>query len=215
MEKGRSQVPDVYLEQQEQLIIGAKVNRLCEANPETFDSATQVQDAEDIVTALNSRTRPRGVFSGEASFTSSFSSEVRSGATNARDVNASFDETRTGEFKFGVEEYRIGNYVAIKSTERGKSRPVKVGESRGYNVVKFVREETSQLMFEHFWDRGEVNTVFARNPQLTVIEYDETLDVKSIGIWVPKIKTVRILFSRVRITYGYNKTTLWEKSKQN
>lgn len=179
-----------YLPPQEQLIIAAKINRLCEATPETFDPEIQVQDAQDIVNALNSRLKPSDLISGTLSKTSSSHSVVRAGITNAGNVNASFDETKTKKIEFGVENYRIGNYVAIK----------------------YVKKNTSRISFEHFWDRGMVNIAFKKPPERTWINYDsETLKISYIGIGLPIIKEFS-LFSAAIIVITYRDILLWRKS---
>lgn len=105
---------EAYLEPQQQLLIAAKVNRLCETAVDEFDPSTQVQDAQDIVNALDSRVLPSKAISGSASVTRSSKSEVKAGMTNAGQVNASFGETKRSEVRFRVREYRVGFYVATK-----------------------------------------------------------------------------------------------------
>ena len=178
--------PEAYLPQQEQLIVAAKVNRLCEANPETFDPETQVQDAQDIINALSPRTKPHGKFSGGISYISTYKSEAKAGATNSGNVNASFDETKIKKAEFGVEEYRIGNYVASKYTGRN----------------------TTLIIFENFWDRDMVNEAFEKNAEETRVEYDtKSLGVQKISVGVPKRRNIACL----SIT-TYQDVPLWQKS---
>lgn len=89
-----------YLPPQEQLIIASKVNRLCDASPETFDPKTQVTDAQDIIRALHSKIKPSRFINARYFSTRSSTSEVRAGATNAGNVSTSFKETKTNKISF-------------------------------------------------------------------------------------------------------------------
>lgn len=179
---------EAYLPPQEQLIVAAKVNRLCEADSETFDPKTQVQDAQDIVNALNSRMKPHGRFSGRISFPSRPTSEVRAGATNAGNLNVSVDEPKAKEFKFGIEEYRIGNYVAMKHTG----------------------EPNMEIVFEHFRDRAMANKTLRKSPKDTRIAYDKkSLEVQEINIGVPTIREIAYFLTIVT----YRNILLWKKSQ--
>lgn len=46
-----------YLPPQEQLIIAAKIHRLCEMGVETFDPKIHIVDAQDIVKALDPKNK--------------------------------------------------------------------------------------------------------------------------------------------------------------
>lgn len=181
---------DGYLEPQEQLVMAAKVNRLCETAIEDFDPETQVQDAQDIVNALDSRVLNSKSISGSASITRSSKSQVKAGATNAGQANVSFDETKRSEVRFGVQEYRVGFYVAKKYKD-GKQ---------------------SILEFEHFWDRGKVNETFKVYQTRTEIVYEnESLEIVAINKRVPKTRTLFPIVIEIKAT-TYSKVPLWQKS---
>lgn len=170
------------------MIVAAKVSRLCDANPDTFDPQTQVQDAQYIINALNPRMKSHGRFSGSFTSTSTSKSEVRAGATNAGNVSMSFNETKTKEFKFGVEEYRIGYYVAMK----------------------YVGRTSTQIVFEHFWDRGMADEAFGKRPKYTRLDYDtKSLDVQRISIGFPNKKR---RFACLIVT-THNEIPLWKRSQ--
>lgn len=173
-----------YLSPEEQLLISSKVNRLCEAKPDTFDPITQVPDAQDIVNALDSRIRTSGRIGASVSLTDTGTSEVRAGATGAGSVNASFEEQETAKFEFGVEEYRVGNYVATKTRRR----------------------KTSTIEFRHFWDRGIANDAFEKSPRHIAIEYqNESLGVTEISVGIPTGLRFGVL-----ILVNYKYTPLWK-----
>lgn len=178
---------DGYLPPQEQLLIAAKVNRLCDATVATFDPETQVADAQDIVNALNPRIKPSGRVGGKATITSSSTSEVREGATNAGNISVSFKDRKTKKFEFGVNRYRIGNYIV---------RKIRWGRITG-------------ITFEHFWDRGMTDEAFQEDRQNTRIDYDsKTLEVVKISIWIPRTRQIACLFITT-----YKVVPLWEKEK--
>ncbi len=182
-----------YLEPQEQLLIAAKVNRVCELQSDEFDPSTHVQDAQDVVNALNSRVLASGRFKGSASYTRPSKSELRAGATSAGQVNASFDETKRSEVRFGVREYRIGFYVATKYNDKRQS----------------------SLIFEHFWDRGEVNEAFEDDqPQTEIVYKNDSLEVVAINKRMPTIKTLFPVIIRITATV-YNRVPLWQKADSN
>lgn len=186
---------DAYLEPQEKLVIAAKVNRLCETAIEDFDPETQVQDAQDIVNALDSRVLNSKSISSIASVTRSSKSQVKAGATNAGQVNTAFDETKRSEVRFGEREYRIGFYVA----------------------TKYKGGKQSKLDFEHFWDRGEVNETFEVDQTQTEIVYEnKTLEIVAINKQIPKTRTLFPIIALFRISARISATTysrvpIWQK----
>lgn len=177
-----------YLPAQEQLMIASKINRLCDVDTNTFDPDTQVADAQRIIEALDLRIKPHGKISGNLSHTSSSTSEIRSGATNAGNINASFEETKTKKIEFGIQEYRIGNYVA----------------------KKYTGSRTTRIEFEHFWDREVPNEISGKDSRITVLSYNtkKSLEVERISFITPKRKGGRFL---ALITYG--ETRLWQRKK--
>lgn len=179
-----------YLPPNEQLILAAKVNRLCAATPDTFDLENQIQDAQDIVTALDPRMKYHGRFSGRISMTSHSESEETAGETNAGSFSTGFEQETTKKVVFGVEEYRVGNYVATKYKGKG---------------------EDSRIVFEHSKDRGMINEIFEKDVEDTRINYStESLDVQKIFIAVPttrKIACIRFV--------SHEEVSLWERSKED
>lgn len=146
----------LYLPPQEQLIIASKVNRLCEVSVDEFDPKTQVKDAEEIVKALHPRMKafdgPRIKFIKR----STSRSNVLAGETGLGQINTSFDSEELKVWRFGIEEYKIGGYVA-----KLRSNPL-------------------TLEFEYFWSRGEINSAFLNNLPITFIFFREDYNILSI-----------------------------------
>lgn len=174
-----------YLDPKEQLMISLKVNRLCQTDSKTFQPTTQVPDAQEIVKALDSRIKPSGRIGLDLLFTFTGFSEELVGATNAGDVKGRFEKEETEEIKLGVEEYRIGNYVANKTRDR----------------------KNSIMTFQHFWDWGAGNEDFEKGSKHTLIKYEnKDLDVIEISMGMPVIlKFGPFLFA------NYKYQPLWEK----
>ena len=185
-----------YLPPQEQLIIAAKIHGLCEATAETFNPEIHVADAQHIVNALDPRIKQGSNHTVRYYSSSSSTSQVRSGATNAGNVNASFKEQKTKKVELGIHEYRIGNYVATKSS---------------------VTKDLNSISFEEFWDRGFVNRAFIKEPEKTTIIYDATsLDTLRISKLVPTTKHHRFkLWNRkyALIRTLYRENPLWRRKK--
>ncbi len=176
---------NAYLPPQEQMIIAAKVNRLCETEKANFE-ISQIDDAAEIIKAPAPRTKIRGSVSATFSYTSRGKSDVKMGATNAGNVNASFDETKVYKKEFGVEEYRIGNYVATRF--RGK--------------------KDESLTFEFWRDRGEINTVFNKYPDRTSISFDpKTYNISEISKLIHTGN--RNIFCLRIVNFGTD--TIWKK----
>lgn len=150
---------DGYLPPEQQLILAAKVNRLCEVLPEDFDPVTQVADAKEIIRLLDPRLQiQRGM---QFTFTTTGTSEssVFAGATNAGQVNTSIESETVRQARFNIKEYRIGGYVATKRLSR--------------------REAT--IRFADFWDPNADGIDQGVLEPETVIGYDpESLDPKRI-----------------------------------
>src|SRR3990167_2727792 len=105
-----------YLDPQEQLRVAALINRLCEVSPEEFDVPAQVEDAREIVKALDSKVEStKSRHRASASYTSTSDSSVISGATDQGNVSSTFKETKKREVQIiKIPEYKIGKYVAMK-----------------------------------------------------------------------------------------------------
>lgn len=172
-----------YLESKRQLVIAAKVNRICVAEPGDFDEDL-VQDAREVVEALD----PRVKISSKFSLTGTFTSPGRSikGATEHGEASASTGKTER-RFQFGLEEYRIGGYIATKSKSR----------------------RLSTLTFESFFGRGFANTALGKVEPITEIAYEkEELGLVRIRKGVAVVRKLGILKF---ITYDY--AVFWEVSK--
>ena len=174
-----------YLEPNEQMILAAKVNRLCEVEDEKF-GPENLAEAEEIVKKLDSRIQRSGM-SMRIRSRSEGKSTVSRGATDQGEMNASFDDEKTSEATIGkVNEYRIGGYVVVKSRFR----------------------RTNHLRFEPFFGRGETNEGLEKNDGYTVIFYDDSLAIKKISRHYP----FRRNFLGVGITTLAPKV-LWEHGK--
>ena len=178
MEKERS----VYLNSKEQLLIASKVNRLCDIDiPEGITPAI-LEDAKEIVAALDTRIKPSGI-----SFSGSYKSSRRSkGVLSATDVGTTKTDFQTSEnkdFIFGkIDSYRIGMYIAEKGVDSGKT----------------------YLDFVHFWDYKKASS----SKVLTYINYNpKDLSLKAIGKLIPNPKK----FGRF-ILIKKKDTVLWGKS---
>ncbi len=162
-----------YLEPNEQMILAAKVNRLCEVDDEKF-GPENLAEAEEIVRKLDSRIQRSGM-SIRIHNRSKGKSTVSRGATPQGEINASFDDEKTSKTIIGkVNEYRIGGYVVEKSRFR----------------------RTNCLRLEPFFGRGETNEALEKNDGYTCIFYDDGLVIKKISRHYP----VRRNFLGVSVT---------------
>lgn len=169
----------------ERLLISAKVNRLCESTPETFDPSTQVTDAQDIVHALDSQVMEDEGVSGKYSGTSS-GSRIE-GATEHGTVGFDLEPKETNTTEFGYQGYRIGNYVARKYSEK----------------------KTSSLLFEYFEALNPINIVMERDSERTNIVYQKaSLEVIEIDRGIPR----RRKFWRITLK-DYKNIPLWKKAE--
>jgi len=178
-----------YLDPQEQLRIGALVNRLCEVSPGDFDESTQVPEASEIVKALDPKIEAtKSRFTASVSHTSTSESSVMGGATDQGNVSTSFEETKKRGVRIGkILEYRIGMYVATRRDKKGKSN----------------------LYFQHFWDRGEIGEVFEREQPTTGITYrKDGLELLVISKLVPKARNLGFL-----TVTTYQRLELWRADK--
>lgn len=174
-----------YLEPNEQMILAAKVNRLCEVDDEKF-GPENLAEAEEIVRELDSRIQRSGM-SLRINSKSKGKSTVSRGATSQGEVNASFDDEKTSETIIGkINEYRIGGYVIVKS------------------CVKRI----NHLRLEPFFGRGETNEALEKNDGYTVISYDDSLAIQRIS----RHYLVRRTFLGVSLT-TYAPKVLWEHGK--
>ncbi len=179
---------DEYLPPRDQYATALKVNRLCDTDPKTFNPETHVADAQAIINALHSKIKSKRRFKTSILYNSSSSSNI-CGATDAGNFNIGFKEKKTKKIEFGVKEYRIGNYVAYK----------------------YIGRDTTEIIFEHFWDRGMTNEAFEKDPHLTALKYDnDSLDVVKISLGVPKRRKIACL----RII-TYQRIPLWERSQNS
>lgn len=192
MERPRS-VDQAYLPSSEQLIIAAKVNRICELEPEDPAPFPLVTDAQDIVRSLHPRIESSGVnVSVESTGRNRF--QTFAGATEHGNATSAFDNTQTKKLQIGVREYRIGQFVATR-----------------HQGLRF-----SSIDFESFFDRGAVNQVFGVAPEETRIEYkNSNLSIHSISKLHPVISriTFRIPFFK-RFTVNivrYHGVSIWEQ----
>lgn len=175
-----------YLNPQEQLKVAAMVNRLCEISPEDFDATMHLEDAREIVKALDPKigqASPR--LSMAITLPSSESSQI-TGTTEHGDVSMPAGENEPKEMRIGkLHEYRIGMYVATRRDNR----------------------DVSSLTFEHFWDRGEINEALDNDGPETSITYTkEDLDVFRISRHIPKLRH----WGPLKIT-SYNRIDMWNK----
>jgi len=174
-----------YLEPNEQMILAAKVNRLCEVEDEEFGPENLIE-AQEIVRKLDSRIQRSGM-SLRISSKSKGESTVSQGATPQGEMNVSFDDEKKSEVRIGkVDEYRIGGYVVVKS------------RSRRINCLRF----------DHFFGRGETNEVLERMDGYTAIFYDDSLAIKKISRNYP----IRRNFLVALVT-TYAPKVLWEQGK--
>ncbi len=175
-----------YLSSQEQLVLAAKVNRLCEAEPETFDPHTQIQDARSIVVALNDRLGNSSNATFKLNVKKESESKSVAAATDLGTVNTNFDEEETKTYQLGrVNEYRIGGYVATKRQA----------------------ENSTVLHFEPFWDRGWVTDIFSRYQPTTSIRYNEkSLELLHIQKNFPTFLKLPFL-----LIVRYKGVLLWER----
>jgi len=187
--------PRQNLSPEQQLLIAAKVSRLSQVTPETFDEQIHIADAQDLVRALDPIIKPTDRKSRQGYGVSYSNSRIRAGATNAGNINASISEKKTKEYSHGVNIYRIGRS----------------------NVTKFVNyKNTTNITLEN-WTHEELgNKIIAgvnieqvlRNLQ---IEYDSnSLEVVRISQMVPEIKQKQ---SRGTVLFEVQEqaTTLWQK----
>lgn len=144
---------DGYLPPQQQLILAAKVNRLCEVLPENFDPETQVEDASEIVRLLDARLQTQRGFQFTYIRSGKSESSVFAGATNAGQVNASVEAETVRQARFNIKEYKIGGYVATK--------------------VHLWRDAT--IILEDFWDPQADGIDLGVLEPKTIIRYDPSL----------------------------------------
>ncbi len=165
-----------YLEPNEQMLLAAKVNRVCEVKDEEF-GPENLAEAQEIVSKLDSRIQ-RSSMSLRIGSKSKGESTVSQGATPQGEMNVSFDDEKKSEIRIGkVDEYRIGGYI----------------------VVKPHYGRTNALRFDHFFGRGETNEALEKNDGYTVIFYDGRLEVKTIS---RKYPVRRNFFGYQIITYA-------------
>lgn len=176
-----------YLEPKKQLLIAAKVNRICAAEAEDFDYKL-IEDAQEVVYALASRIKP--------------SSDVRIFVKIATPGTSTKGETDHGEFSFSsgekrknltligrVDKYRIGNYIA----------------------QKFTKGKLSKLSFKDFFGAGGTDMALENYKPATQIVYQqEDLSLVNIKRANPKVTKLGLGFINI-IRYDY--VFLWEKDK--
>jgi hypothetical protein len=182
-----------YLPPRDQYATSLKINRLCDSiDKNTFNPAAQIADAQAIVDALHSKIKPRSKVSVGGGISYPSSGDIR-GATDIGEVRMSTEERKIKKVQLGINEYRIGEYVATKYEEKDRAT----------------------MVFEHFWDRGAVNEIFEAYAKRTVIEYDnESLKIREISFLTPLRKSVKFLFISLNMI-TYQKTSVWKKSQDS
>lgn len=186
----------IYLPPREQLFIAAKVNRLCETDPENFDPNAQLQDAKDIVLALHPRVKPSGKYRVKINYLSTSSSTSTVADTGIGNMPIPTSEQTAYSIKYGVNEYRIGTQIATKR----------------------VGEKSTSLLFRDFRDNGAVGAVFDKYPPQTIIEYkfEPEVDLLEIRRHFYQIQERRLLWL---IPYGAitvaQQDVLWKKESAN
>lgn len=184
-----------YLPPQEQLVIAAKVSRLCQVTPETFDEQIHVLDTQEIVRLLDTILKPTDKRSKLGYNVSSSNSQVKAGATNAGNINARFNERKVEQFQHGTDVYRIGNYNA--------TRHVKGRDAR----INLKQDNFEQLMYKMIADENlqEILTY-------TAIEYQtESLEVARISLMVPNI-TRKESGDTIQVKTVDHEKILWKKT---
>lgn len=186
MERGRgNKEQPTYLEPNKQLLIAAKVNRICAAGAEDFDEQL-IEDAQEVVYALASRIKP--------SSATRLYGELNTPGTSIK------GETDRGEFSFSngenkksfmligrVDEYRIGSYIA----------------------QKFAKGKLSELWFKDFFGAGGADMALENYKPATQITYQQE-DLSLVSIERANPKVARLGF--IKIT-RYDYVSLWKKDK--
>lgn len=190
MENGERQL---YLPPDQQLLIGARVNRLCELEPDKFDPAFHLDEVRSIIEALDPRMEESSITQFTLVEKHKSDSTVATGATDHGNISTSFHSDQTKELRIGVKEYRIGAYVATKQTNR----------------------DSTFLIFEHFWDRREIDEIFERQKKQTEIGYDkESLEPFSVRQATSHSPEIDFKLGKIRVRISlrerYERITLWE-----
>ena len=150
---------DGYLPPHQQLVLAAKVNRLCEVLPKNFDPETQVEDASEIVRLLDPRLQTQRGFQLIFSRRGRSDSSILAGATNAGQINYKTESESERQVKFNIKEYKIGGYVATK--------------------VCWWKDAT--IILEDFWNPHADGTDLGVLEPKTIIRYNpKLLDVRRI-----------------------------------
>lgn len=178
---GKEQANKDYLPPKDQLIIAAKVNRICEAEPSQVNEDL-INNMQAVVNALEPRVNYSSNFTFEGSITTqgdSFTGETEHGEFSAQGGE------RERKFKKGVEKYRIGNYIAFK-----------------YKV-----RDHDDLVFSPFFGAGGANLALGHHPVRTCIgyhKYSDRIELVRLTKANPQIRSLGpILFVR------YKQRAIW------
>jgi hypothetical protein len=162
-----------YLNPSEQLVIAAKVNRLCEINPEDFKAPLALPVAYDIIAALDPLVKPSTRFP-KAMRKKAERTIVRAGHTEQGDIHTSFAVEPEQQHPTGYNEYRIGGQVITKT------------------VCKHCGDLT--MSFEPFWGRGATSEGLEEFPTSTRVKYEpgEHLYIVEIYLAQTAVMTSRL-----------------------
>ncbi len=184
----------------EQLIIGAKVNRICGLAPVEFNSEEHLADVEHIVNALDplliSSHEYRLMTSNVGQSQNSMMGQTEHGQVRIPNQNQTNEAT-----SLGSNDFRVGLFV----------------------VNKLVLPDYSSLTFEHFWDRSNLHLRLNQPLFRTLFRYKPGAEglviVKVVrGVDLPmKLGPIEALGRRVTVFGLIRQTTeMWPKlGKEN
>lgn len=173
-----------YLAPKDQFVIAAKVNRICEAEASQVDE-NLVGDMEAVVNALE----PRVKYTSNVSFKGSVTTpgDTFTGETEHGEFSAQKGKKKR-EFKKGIEEYRIGNYIALKF--KGIKHEDLVFEpffgAGGANLALGEKPVRTSIKYHMYSDRFELVSLFKSEPQSVRVGPLTATRYKHRDIWVNK-----------------------------
>lgn len=175
-----------YLEPKEQLLIAAKVNRICKAEAEDFDEKL-IEDAQEVIYSLASRIKPSSTLTTGIGLTTS-GKNIKGETDHGEFSFSSGKRTRNFELTGRVDKYRIGNYVA----------------------QKFTAKKLDGIWFKDFFGAGSANQALRNYKPTTQITYQRG-DLSLISVDRLNLKVTRLGFIIITL---YDETPLWEKGEQ-
>ncbi len=163
-----------YLNPNKQLVIAAKVNRLCEIDPENFKAPLALPAVYEIIVALDPLVKPSTRFPKATGRKKAERTIVRAGHTEQGDIHTSFDIEPEEQHPAGYNEYRIGGQVVTKT------------------VCDHCGDAT--MSFEPFWGRGATSEGLEEFPTSTRVKYEpgEHLYIVDIYLAQKAIMTTRL-----------------------